>query len=366
MNRIFPSPAGRLLRLVCSGLLLVTAAGRSIAADVVVERVFGPEIKSGDYKHPASFDELENGDLYLAFFSGGGEYSDNAAAVFGSRLKKGERQWPQPSRIASDPFHALGNPVLWQAPDGLVWLFYVTRYGTHWADSRIAAKISRDAARTWSEPFLVAFDAGMMVRAHPIVLHQGDYLLPIYHEVGRDTEAVDADCTSLFLRFDPATKLWKESPRVRSRLGNIQPAVVEVAPEHLLAYCRRGGHYEGRPDGWLVRTESRDGGHTWTEGKDSEFPNPNAAIDFIKLRNGHLALLYNNSFTNRTPLTVAISSDAGKTFPQRRNIAEGEGDFAYPTAVQTRDNNIHVVFTTDERTVIRHAVFDETAVWKQN
>jgi len=113
-----------------------------------------------------------------------------------------------------------------------------------------------------------------------------------------------------------------------------------------------------------VRTESRDGGRTWSEGADSEFPNPNAAVDFIKLRNGHLLLVFNDSFTNRSPLTVAISTDSAKTFPHRRNIAEGRGDFGYPTAVQTSDEKIHLLYTSDERTVIRHAVFAEAAILK--
>jgi len=345
--------------------VIVAFLGDLIAADEIhVERVLGPEVKTGDYKHPACFDQLRNGDLYLVFFSGQGEYNDNSAAVFGARLAKDGTRWSSPAPIARDPFHSLGNPVIWQAPDGMVWLFYVSRYGTHWADSRIAGKVSRDGARTWSDSFMVAGEDGMMVRGHPLVLHNGDFLLPIYHEVGRDTEKVDAHCTSLFLRLDPATKLWQPGGRVRSRLGNIQPAAVELAPNHLLAFCRRGGDYAGRTDGWLVRSESRDGGRTWSEGADSEFPNPNAAVDFIKLRNGHLLLVFNNSFTNRSPLTVAISTDNAKTFPHRRNIAEGPGDFGYPTAVQTSDEKIHILYTSDERTVIRHAVFAEAAVLK--
>ena len=358
-----PSPSRR--GFICLALATALLGGDLLAGDLVVNRVFGPEVKTGDYKHPASFDQLQNGDLYLAFFSGQGEYNDNAAAVFGTRLKQGSRLWTRPAKIASDPFHALGNPVVWQAPDGLVRLFYVWRYGTHWADSGIAAKVSRDSAYTWSDSFAVAFEEGMMVRAHPIVLRNGDYLLPVYHEVGRDTESVDASCTSLFYRRDPTTPLWQPGNPIWSRLGNIQPAVAEVASDHLVAFCRRGGDYAGRPDGWLVRTESRDGGRTWSQGADSEFPNPNAAVDFIRLSNGHLLLVYNNSFTNRTPLTAAISSDDAKTFPHRRNIVEGPGDFAYPTAVQTRDGRIHVVFTSDERTVIRHAIFEESAVLNQ-
>jgi len=127
-------------------------------------------------------------------------------------------------------------------------------------------------------------------------------------------------------------------------------------------FCRRGGDYEGRKDGWLVRTESHDGGRSWSEGKDSEFPNPNAAVDLIKLKNGHLLLVYNDSFNERTPLAVAISTDSAKTFPHRRNIAEGRGDFGYPTTIQTRDGKIHVTYTSDERTVIQHAVFDESDI----
>src|SRR6185436_20991758 len=90
--------------------LAVAVFGELFAADgIKIERVLGPEVKTGDYKHPANFDELRNGDLYLAFFSGQGEYNDNSAAVFGVRLKKGETQWSPPEAIARDPFHSLGN-----------------------------------------------------------------------------------------------------------------------------------------------------------------------------------------------------------------------------------------------------------------
>jgi hypothetical protein len=70
-------------------------------------------------------------------------------------------------------------------------------------------------------------------------------------------------------------------------------------------------------------------------------------------------LIYNDSMTGRTPLTASISSDRDHTWPIRRNIREGEGDFGYPSAFQARDGRIHLVFTSDRRTVVNHAVFDE-------
>jgi predicted neuraminidase len=325
------------------------------------ERVFGPETRTGPYKHPASIAELANGDLFLAYYGGEGEYAVDTG-VFGARLKKGAKRWTQPSRIAHDPFRSLGNPVVWQAPDGKVWLFYVVRWGDTWSTSRIQAKVSTDGAQTWSDSFVVSETEGMMVRSKPIVLSTGEYLLPVYHETGNDPEKVGADSTSRFLRWDPRRREWVESGRIRSAKGNIQPTIAEIEPGHVIAYCRRCGGYEPVTDGYIVTAESRDGGRTWTEGTDSALPNPNAAIDLLKLRNGHLLLIFNDSMNERTPLTAALSTDGGKTWPYRRNVAEGPGDYAYPFAIEGSDGKVHLVFTSEERTVIRHAVFDESWV----
>ncbi len=350
------------LEVVMLGALLLSSYGSGAPPQAksrcVVQRVFGPEIRTGPYKHPASITELANGDLYLVYYGGEGEYAVDTG-VFGARLKKGSSRWSRPVRIAHDPFRSLGNAVVWQAPDGLVWLFYVVRWGDTWSTSRIQGKVSRDGARTWSDSFVVSDVEGMMVRGRPIVLASGEYLLPVYHETGHDTERVGADSTSRFLRWDTKARQWVPSGIIRSPKGNIQPAVAELEPGWLVAYCRRGGGYEPVTDGYIVRSESRDGGKSWSEGEDSAFPNPNAAVDFLRLRNGHLLLIYNDSMNERTPLTVALSTDNDRTWPCRRNLVEGEGDFAYPYAIQTRDGKIHVVFTSDERTVIRHAILEE-------
>jgi predicted neuraminidase len=352
--------------LTLSVLLLLFAAPRAAAAqgaqgELTTRRVFGPEIKTGPYKHPACLTELDNGDLYLVYYGGAGEYALDTN-VYGSRLKAGEQTWSAPVVIAHDPFRSVGNGVIWQAPDGLVWLFYVVRFGETWSTSRIQAKVSRDRAETWSDAFPLSLDEGMMVRNRPIVLANGEYLLPIYHETGQDTEQVGPDSTSLFLRFDPKTKRWTPTGRITSRIGNIQPAVVELSPSHLVAYCRRGGDYGPRKDGWLVRAESRDGGATWSRGEDSRFPNPNAAVEFLKLRSGALALIYNDTMSGRTPLAVALSTDQDRTYPFKRNLADGKGDFAYPIGFQARDGRMHIVYTSERRTVINHAIFDEAWV----
>ncbi len=346
-----------------SFLALIPLLGASaFGAEFKVERIFGPEVPTGKYKHPASFTELDNGDLYLAYYGGEGEYEGDTAD-FGARLRKGGTKWTDPVVIADTPWLAEGNPVVWQAPDGLVWLYYLNRYGGTWSTSRIRAKISKDGAHTWSDPIQVTWEEGTMVRGHPIVLMNGDYLLPIYHETGHDTEVVGADSTSLFLRYNLKTHTWKETGRIRSKKGNIQPSVVQVSEDYLIAYCRRCGGYEPTTDGWLIRAESHDGGETWSEGMDSQFPNPNAAVDIKKLRNGHLILAYNDSMNERNPLTVAISTGNDKTWPYKKDIInQPGGDFGYPTLLQTKDGKIHLLFTSEERTVINQVVFEEEEI----
>jgi predicted neuraminidase len=329
-------------------------------SDITIERIFGPEAP-GPYKHPAAITQLKSGDFYLVYYGGEGEYATDTA-VYGSRQKKGEAAWAPPRIIADTPWRSEGNAVVWQAPDGLVWLFYVNRYGATWSTSRIHLKVSRDGAETWSDSYLLTTEEGTMVRSQPIVLKNGDYLLPIYHETGADTEFTAADTSSLFLRFEVKEKRWTESNRIRSRLGNLQPAAARITGDYLVCYCRRGGGYEGKEDGYIVRSESRDGGKTWSPGVDSRFPNPNAAVDFIRLQNGHLLLVYNDSKSERTPLTAAISTDDDRTYAHQRNLAAGPGDFAYPFAIQAEDGKIHVAFTSDERTVINRAVFEEKAI----
>ncbi len=344
-----------------TAIAVLLTALPAVADDYVLEKVIGIEFP-GRYKHPASFTEIpETGELLLSYYGGDGEYQDNSK-VWAMRKPIYGDTWTKPRVIADTPFRAEGNPVVWTAPDGKVWLFYVQRYGDTWSQSRIKCKVSYDNAHTWSDSFMVALEQGMMVRSRPIVLNDGDYLLPIYHETGSDRENVGDDTTSLFIRFDSEGTRWEYSNKIYSRTGNLQPSPVQITDDYLVSYSRRGGGYDPIDDGYLVRSESRDGGRTWSRGTDSQFPNPNAATDFIKLANGHLLLIYNDNMNDRTPLNVAISEDNDKTYPHRKVIGSGENTYAYPVALQSSDGRIHIIYTTNNRTTIMHAHFSESYI----
>jgi len=353
------------MRLLAALLLTAIAFPQAIPRPGLThEAPFGPQTGFGRYKHPASITELENGDLYIAYYGGDGEYAPGTA-VYGARKAKGASTWSPPAKLAQDPFYSAGNPVIWQAPDGLVWLWYVVRPGATWSTARIAAKISRDGARSWSDTSFITFEEGTLVQAAPIVLASGDYLLPIWKETGHDTEFVAPDSASFFLLYNPKTRRWTESNRIHSRIGNIEPSAVELTPGNLLTFCRRAGGYgpstPGFP-GYIVRSESHDGGRTWSPGVETEFPNPNAAVALHKLTSGNLLLIYNDSLTDRTPLTAALSTDGGKTFPKRLTLADGKNDYAYPYLIQSRDGLIHLVYTSQRRSTVNHLSFSEAAL----
>jgi predicted neuraminidase len=333
---------------------------KAVADGMVYERVIGPEFP-GKYKHPASIEHFSNGDLYIAYYGGDGEYAEQTA-VYGMRKVAGKSEWSQPHVIAETPFYSDGNAVIWQAPDSVVWLFYVCRYGDTWSTSRIKAKLSYDLGNTWTDSFMVALEEGMMVCKRPVVLNNGDYLLPIYHETGHDTEMVGPDSTSRFLRFTPGQKRWNEMEPIRSARGNIQPAVVQLTDSHLVAYCRRGGGYGPGQEGYIVRAHSHDGGYTWSQGEDTSFPNPNAAIDLLKLPSGNLLLVYNNSFLERTPLSIAVSTDTEKSWSKARDLATADLDYGYPFAIVGKDDKVHMVFTSHSRSVVNYVSFDESFV----
>jgi len=348
------------LALFCSMNSAVSAAD-----DITIERVIGQEFP-GSYKHPCTITELDNGDLYITYYGGAGEYQGDTA-VFGMRKPKGSDTWTKPIIIADTPNRSEGNGCVWQAPDGKVWLFYITNYGPTWSHARIKCKISEDGAHTWSDPYMLSFEQGTMLRSAPIVLNNGDYLLPVYHETGADRERTASDTCSFFLRYDNEKKTWTETNRIYSEIGNLQPQPVQIDDNYLVAYIRRGGGFGPIPvaeGGCLYRSESRDGGYTWSAGERTNFKNPNSACDFIKLKNGHLLLVFNdNDQGSRMPLTVAISTDNDKSYPYRRNVLNNPGDSSgYPVAIQSKDGKIHIVYTSNRRMVINHMTFEESAI----
>ncbi|MCA9112715.1 MAG: exo-alpha-sialidase [Planctomycetaceae bacterium] len=341
-----------LILLVGNGVILLWPHDDMTILDVV-----GPEVP-GTYKHASSACELASGEILLAYYSGSGEYG-NDTAIFGTQLNRSTNRWSPPRVIADAEGKAEGNPALWRSPKGDIWLFYPVRQGETWSTATLSAKVSTDDGRTWENADTPNDQPGLMTRARPITLSNGGCLLPLDFNPSTDTEFVSEESGSLFCLSDASLETWEKTEIIPSRLGNHQPAVAAVDDEYLIAYCRRGGDYLGREDGFLVRTESHDGGHTWSPGKETAFPNPNSPVDFVRLQSGNLLLAYNKSSFHRSLLSVALSTDHGQSFPHRQDIISGEKAYSYPCILQTQDGTIHLFFTAGARSHIKYAILSE-------
>ena len=297
--------------------------------------------------HASTLVELPGGGILAAWFAGTEEGAADTAEL-GARLARGATRWSTPTVLVDTPNMSDGNPVLHVDKKGRVWIFYVTKERTgrqpQWAQCRVKCRISTDGGRSFGPERILRQELGWMVRNKPIYLADGELLLPLYDE--RDWSS------HMFISPDDG-ETWVQSEPIVGRGGNIQPTVVQLADGSLLALMRTGSTHHR-----LWEATSGDNGHTWTPPVETDLPNPNSACDMQRLSNGHLVLVFNNSPHDRTPLTVALSTDEGRSWRSTRNLETGEGEFSYPAVIQARDGLILVTYTF-QRKSIKHAVFNE-------
>ena len=177
---------------------------------------------------------------------------------------------------------------------------------------------------------------GWMTRAHPFVLENKRLIVPLYS---------DGFSISLMAITDDWGKTWHTStPLVGG--GNIQPSIVRKKDGPLYTLMRDNGP----PPHRLHQSESKDNGETWSPVTDSEIPNPGSGAEIIALRNGHWALISNDTERGRHSLAVAISDDEGKTWKWKRHL-ESEppgpeaGSYSYPSIIQAKDGTLHATYS---------------------
>ena len=67
-------------------------------------------------------------------------------------------------------------------------------------------------------------------------------------------------------------------------------------------------------DTWLHFYTTKDGGKSWSPARPTPHPNPNSGIDAVRLVDGRVVLVHNDTPSGRTPLNVSLSADLGETW----------------------------------------------------
>jgi len=327
--------------------------------------IFRPGSQPFRHCHAATLVETAGGGLLAAWF-GGAQEGHADVAIWLARWQAG--QWGTPVKVAAVPGVPLWNPVLFSERIGSVWLFYkIGPTIPAWSGAYIR---SADNGLSWSGPTLLP--AGLLgpAKNKPLVLSNGDFLCGTSAETWQAWASwveISQDGGGSWQRYGPiafptgdveraeAGPVGKAADpnRVQDFAGVIQPAVWEYAPGRLKMLLRAT-----RPVGFLCQSLSDDYGRIWTAPIPTGLPNPNSGIDAVRLADGKIALAYNPSRTERTPLAVVLSEDNGLTWPRQRLLESGPGEFSYPSIIQASDGLLHLVYT-HRRISVQHVVMGE-------
>lgn len=305
----------------------------AFSSELIFERI--PDAPA---HHCSTMAEAANGDLLVVWYGGSYESADDQA-LFLSRRKKSKRVWSQPEVLIRDSAQPPGNAVVFRAGSNRVCIVWARmeasrplRRGGGWGQTRLLFRTSENHGVTWSKDEL--FLGGVLegLRNVPITLANGELLLPM----GRS-----------FARSKDQGQNWEQLGAVT---GGGQPTVIQRSDGSLLTLLRKGPR--------ILQTESRDRGRTWSPAVATGLKNPDAGIAMTRLRNGHLVLIFNDSATARTPLSIARSLDEGRTWEPPLALESNPGEYSYPCVIQTADGKIHVSYTF-RRYTIKHVELDE-------
>jgi len=291
--------------------------------------------------HAATIVETKSGSILAAWF-GGTHESHRDVTIYLSRLESGTWTYPKSvadGKVGNSQF-ACYNPVLFQPERGPLLLFYKIGTGPQTWWGKMTS--SSDDGHTWLTPHDLPKGLWGPIKNKPIEF-EGAILCPSSSEAYG--WRVHFESTRDF------GKTWDRTTEVNDgkTIAAIQPSILKMGGEHLRAIGRT---QQGR----IFSVDSQDGGTTWGEMTLTELPNPNSGTDAVTLKDGRHVLVYNRSTTHRTPLNVAISSDA-QHWKDVVILEDQPGEYSYPAVIQTNDGLVHIVYTW-HRTRIRHVVLD--------
>ncbi|WP_435310706.1 sialidase family protein [Primorskyibacter sedentarius] len=341
--------------------------------------------------HAAFLARSPNGELECVWFGGSLEGKADIC-IYRSRLLGAG--WTAPEKLTDDPERSEQNPVLFHAPDGRCLLLHTAQPG---GDQDKCVIRMREIGHP---PQDLSLPGGSFVRARPILRSDGAWLLPLFHctpQAGARWTGRH-DTASVAISADAGIS-WRQVA-VPGSTGCVHMTIVP-GDDRLVAFFRR------RQADFVHRSESRDGGETWSVPVATPVPNNNSSLAATRLADGRLALCCNPvnaaMFTDRraslydelgddarpeasggctpiwgvprAPLVVLLSEDDGQTFPRSLTVADSTGtclsnnsedgrnqELSYPAMLEAPDGGLDIAFTLHRRAIAyRHLTPNEIA-----
>jgi predicted neuraminidase len=328
------------MRWIC--MLLVMSAAPAMGAGPEVRLVLSPS-QGNPRNSEGDSVRLKDGRILFIYthFTGGG--ADHAAAHLASRVSRdGGLTWSErDERVpAVQGKQNTMSVSLLRMKSGRIALFYLVKHS--WDDCRMYVQTSDDEAATWGEAKLCMAEEGYYVvnNDRVIQLSTGRLVIPAAWHRPVEGKRFNSRATAVCFLSDDEGKTWRRGrglvePPARGNSGLQEPGAVELKDGRLMMLSRTdlGSQY---------RCYSSDGGETWTAAEATEIKSPLSPASIERIPGtGDLVLVWNDHSKvdeglkgKRTPLSVAISRDDGKTWSPSRVIeGDREGWYCY-TAIE--------------------------------
>lgn len=342
--------------------------------------------------HAAFLDRLPDGRLVCAWFGGTLEGASDIS-IYASVLDRESGTWGEAQRLTHDADRSEQNPVIFADSEGALRLFNTAQPHGNQDECLLRARPLEIAGNSLipGEATTVDVPLGSFVRARLVVRDDGAWMMPLFRCISRPGQRWTGshDTAALAVSSDRgATWALTEVP---GSIGCVHMTIVPLDGGHMAAFYRR------RQSDYVHRSESSDGGRSWSEPVPTDVPNNNSSINVIRLQDGRLAMVCNpaSAATSpdrrqslydelevtdtrpdaeggcdpiwgvpRAPLALCLSEDGGKTFPHRKIIEDGPGtclsnnsvdgrnkEMSYPYLVQDPDGDLHVAYTYHRRAI---------------
>lgn len=320
-----------------------------VASDFFIEHVMiEPATKSVPRSDTAAAIELPDGRLmvvYHKYESGKASGHDHGICrIWSKESHDGGSTWVNP-RMLVDVAEGDMNvqaPALIRLKNGVVLMAYLRAHKGGSSSSMVISqsddngKSFKEISKVWSKTKGQLLQGGV---SSIIELHSGRLILPFHGGTGNQwSQKNSAGC----FFSDDKGKTWTRSAQISlPKRGAMEASIVELDRDgHLIMSLRTqlGGPYIA---------ESHDAGQTWGNARFSGLEGGESGTCLRRHPDtGHLILFWNNSkflsnhhhFGERTPLSVAISKDNGKSWTRIGNL------FNDPKAEYT---NLDCLFTSD-------------------
>lgn len=273
--------------------------------------------------------------IYTKYSGKGG--SDFAPADLVARYSTdGGQTWTQEDEVVvrNEGKMNVMSVSLLRLLDGRIALFYARKNSR--SDNIPYVRYSADEAKTWSEPQPCVTDQPgyfVMNNDRATQLKSGRIILPVSLHKSPTTEWSNRGTLRCYYSDDAGTS-WQPGQQVPNAEDVItqEPGVVELKDGRLLMYMRANG-------GVQYFSYSSDQGQTWSQIEPSTIASPISPASMARVpMTNELMLVWNNNGAKgpgyfkgqRSPLTVAISDDEGKTWRHLQNLEDDlEGTFCY-------------------------------------